>query len=159
MIRSNKRKAPTTPIREAEGRPFHLVTIDSAHLGDECDHATLGPKTGAALEELEYRRSLFLRCSGMHTEPVWWVIKKICKGETNGPGLSYVAPALYEGVPQVSCHHMHRGLLCTAQVKGFEWTCTPPSNQRPSNFPATLVLPPAPTIPSLLHRASHHPIE
>ena len=103
MIRGNKRKKAThtTAVRDG-GRLFHLTAIDGTHLREECDEATLGPKTGAALEELGHRRNLFLRCSGRHTEPVWWVIKSICKGETSGPGLSYVAPALYEGVPQVS---------------------------------------------------------
>ena len=52
-----------------------------------------------ALEGSEMRRALFLKCSGMHTADVQDVIRRICEGSVQGSGLAYVAPALYEGIP------------------------------------------------------------
>ena len=51
------------------------------------------------LEAAEEQREHFLRCSGMHTKEVEELVRSICSGKMNGPGLAYVAPALYEGIP------------------------------------------------------------
>ena len=60
----------------------------------------LGNEARAALEGREVRRTLFLRCSGMHTAEVQEVIKLVCGGRVQGPGLAYVVPALLEGIPE-----------------------------------------------------------
>ena len=54
----------------------------------------------AALDGFAARRSEFLRCSGMHTKPVQKVVEAICQGKVRGPGVGFVAPALYEGIPE-----------------------------------------------------------
>ena len=82
----NKRDAP--PLHGSSGLTSGS-TIDDTHIGKTYDDATLGPKTGASLEELELRRNRFLRCSGMHSAEIWSIVHGICKGEINGPGLSY----------------------------------------------------------------------
>ena len=60
----------------------------------------LGAETGDALDALEKRRVRFLRCSGMHGNELYHVVKQICAGEYKSPSIAYVAPALYEGIPE-----------------------------------------------------------
>ena len=52
------------------------------------------------LTDTEQKRALFLRCSGMHTKAVEDVLRSICNGTMNDPGVAFVAPALYEGIPE-----------------------------------------------------------
>ena len=52
------------------------------------------------LSSCEARREQYLRCSGMHTESVKEVVRTICDGKLNNPSYAFVAPALYEGIPE-----------------------------------------------------------
>ena len=56
--------------------------------------------TAQKLDEYATHRATFLRCSGMHTKEVRSVIHQICSGNVKGPGVGFVAPALYEGIPE-----------------------------------------------------------
>ena len=56
--------------------------------------------TAQKLDEYATHRATFLRCSGMHTKEVQSVIYQICSGNVKGPGVAFVAPALYEGIPE-----------------------------------------------------------
>ena len=85
----------------------------------------------AALDGFAARRSEFLRCSGMHTKPVQKVVEAICQGKVRGPGVGFVAPALYEGIPEFLDKTMdamgelavyaslYMGLIATAGMSGF----------------------------------------
>ena len=72
--------------------------IDISHLKDST--RALGPETGEALEELESRRVRFLRCSGMHEEFITKIVREMCTGAFKSASIAYVAPALYEGIPE-----------------------------------------------------------
>ena len=54
---------------------------------------------GEQLEGFAARRGQFLSCSGMHTAEVREIVRSVCEGKVKGPGIAYVAPALYEGIP------------------------------------------------------------
>ena len=62
------------------------------------------------------RRVEFLRCSGMHTEPVRKVFTTICQGRVRGPGVGYVAPALLEGIPEFLDKTMYVSLSLNQSV-------------------------------------------
>ena len=84
-----------------------------------------------ALDSYATRRNEFLRCSGMHTKPVQKVVEAICQGKVRGPGVGFVAPALYEGIPEFLDKTMdamgelavyaslYMGLIATAGMSGF----------------------------------------
>ena len=66
---------------------------------------TASPEIGSEelavrLNEFETRRNEYLRCGGMHTEAVKMVVRKVCEGKYRGPGMAFIAPALYEGIPE-----------------------------------------------------------
>ena len=84
-----------------------------------------------ALESCETRRAQYLRCGGMHTEPVVAVVKNLCEGSLRGPGVAYVAPVLYDGIPEFLDKTMdalaelavyaslYMGLVTAAGMSGF----------------------------------------
>ena len=84
-----------------------------------------------ALDDFATRRNEFLRCSGMHTKPVQNVLEVICQGKVRGPGVGFVAPALYEGIPEFLDKTMdvmgelavyaslYMGLIATIGVSGY----------------------------------------
>jgi hypothetical protein len=52
------------------------------------------------LQDAAEKRAHFLHCSGMHTKAVETLVENVCNGKVDGPCLSFVAPALYEGVSE-----------------------------------------------------------
>ena len=87
--------------------------------------------TAQKLDEYATHRATFLRCSGMHTKEVRSVIHQICSGNVKGPGVGFVAPALYEGIPEfldmtlatmgdIAVYaSLYMGLVVTAGMSGF----------------------------------------
>lgn len=91
----------------------------------------LGSQVREVLGECEGRRLVFLRCSGMHTEAVFEVVKEICEGRMKSPALAFIAPALYEGIPETLekvmgglgdlaiYSSLYMGLVAVAGFSGF----------------------------------------
>ena len=87
-------------------------------------------EVAGALDGFATRRNEFLRCSGMHTKPVKKVVEVICQGKVHGPGVGFIAPALYEGIPEFLDKTMdamgelavysslYMGLVATAGMSG-----------------------------------------
>ena len=91
MYRKNKRSAPRTRTAPHRRVTFTLSKAVPA-LGSQ--------GLGDALSSCELRREQYLRCGGMHTESVKEVIRTICDGRLHTPAIAFVAPALYEGIPE-----------------------------------------------------------
>ena len=94
------------------------------------------PKIGSQglaerLEDFEDRRMQFLRCSGMHTDSVKTVVKAVCEGSVRDPSVAFIAPALYDGIPEFLDQTMdslgelavyaslYMGFLATAGLSGY----------------------------------------
>lgn len=91
-------------LRKTNAREGHRCS--STYGGGSRDvSSTIVPEIGSqrlgdALESCATRRAQYLRCAGMHTDSVQSVVKAICEGRVRGPGVAYIAPALYDGIPE-----------------------------------------------------------